>query len=86
MCPCVRTVHTCVCVPPDPLRPLWPALGIVCSLIITALFILGGTLVDKIRGKHSTTDDEGECVCVCGGGCVSVVWGVCECSVCVGGV
>ena len=48
---------------PDRFRPLWPALGIVGSLIITAIFILGGTLVDKWIGKQAVDDDEGEGVC-----------------------
>ena len=55
--------------PPDPLRPLWPSLGILGSFLLTALFIAGGALVDKIRGKKASDDDDGVCVCV-----------VCECA------
>jgi hypothetical protein len=43
----------------DPLRPLWPFLGLLGSLIITFLFISGGALVDKIRGKQGVDDDDG---------------------------
>jgi hypothetical protein len=43
----------------DPLRPLWPFLGLIGSLIITFLFITGGALVDKIRGKQGVDDDDG---------------------------
>ena len=46
----------------DPLRPLWPFLGLLGSLIITFLFISGGALVDKIRGKQGVDDDDGKAV------------------------
>lgn len=36
----------------DPLRPLWPAIGIIASFIITALFIMGGWVFDKHIAKH----------------------------------
>ena len=48
----------------DPLRPLWPALGIIASFIVTFLFISGGALVDRLRGKQGEDDDDGERVCV----------------------
>ena len=44
----------------DPLRPLWPALGIIASFIVTFLFISGGALVDRLRGKQGEDDDDGE--------------------------
>ena len=50
----------------DPLRPLWPFLGIVGSLIITFLLMIGGTYWDKaLRKLTSAPDDEGVCVSVC---------------------
>lgn len=46
----------------DRLRPLWPAIGIVGSFLITALFIFGGALVDRVRGKQGIDDDDGKSV------------------------
>jgi hypothetical protein len=43
----------------DPLRPLWPALGIVGSFLVTFMFIFGGALVDRARGKRGVEDDDG---------------------------
>lgn len=40
-----------------PLRWVWPALGIIGSFLVTAMFIAGGALVDKVRGKRAMDDD-----------------------------
>lgn len=54
------TQHYIIYTSIGPLRPLWPILGIIASFTITAVFILGGYVVDKIRGeeKQSLEQDE----------------------------
>ena len=42
---------------PDPLRALFPAVGIIGSFLVTALFIAGGSLFEKLRGEKVETTE-----------------------------
>jgi hypothetical protein len=44
----------------DPLSPLWPILGTIASFVITAVCILSGMIVEKIRGEPKNTLSEEE--------------------------
>ncbi len=35
-----------------PLRPLWPALGIIGVTIIVAMFMSGSSVIEKVAEKH----------------------------------
>ena len=41
--------------PAGPLRPLWPAIGMIGVFLITPLFILGGHIFDKWWAKRNPT-------------------------------
>jgi len=46
-------VFLCVCVcDAGPLRPLWPALGIIAVTIIVTIFMATSTVVEKISEKQ----------------------------------
>ena len=50
---CVTSV-----LPLDPIRALFPVVGIVASFIVTAIFIFGGYVVRKLLGDKVTTIDQ----------------------------
>ena len=73
MCVCMLVCIWCTCVwvsssPPistDPLRPLWPAIGIIACLIITVVLIVIGTKVDDViakrRAANASNGRSGDC-------------------------